>query len=144
MRLLVQAFRLDLLQRRQYPAAETYLRECLTIREKKLPDDWVLFNTKSMLGGALAGQKKFQEAEPLLVEGYSGMKEREAKIPAAGKTRLPEAIRRLVDLYTAWEMPEQAAEWQKKLDELNAAAELKPSASKLRRDAEVAPADSKK
>ena len=48
---------LELLQHRQYPASETYLRECLTIREKKLPDDWVLFNTKSMLGGALAGQK---------------------------------------------------------------------------------------
>jgi hypothetical protein len=78
---LLAAVSLDLLQHRQYSAAETYLRECLTIREKKLPDDWVLFNTKSMLGGALAGQKKFQEAEPLLVEGYSGLKEREAKIP---------------------------------------------------------------
>jgi len=70
----------DLLQHRQYPAAETYLRECLTIREKKLPDDWVLFYTKSLLGGALAGQKKFQEAEPLLVAGHSGMQDREAKI----------------------------------------------------------------
>lgn len=36
----------------------------------KLPGDWVLLNTKSMLGGALAGEK-FQEAGPLLVEGYS-------------------------------------------------------------------------
>ena len=106
---------IHLFQHRQYPAAETYLRECLTIREKKLPDDWVLFNTKSMLGGALAGQKKFQEAEPLLVEGYSGMKDREAKIPPAAKTRLPEAIRRLVDLYTAWDKPDEAAKWRKEL-----------------------------
>jgi len=108
---------LGLLQHRQYPAAETYLRECLTIREKKLPDDWVLFNTKSMLGGALAGQKKFQEAEPLLLEGYSGMKDRPAKIPPAAKTRLGEAIRRLVDLYTAWDRPEEAEKWRKKLEE---------------------------
>jgi hypothetical protein len=86
-------------------------------REKKLPDDWVLFDTKSMLGGALAGQKKFQEAEPLLVEGYSGMKEREAKIPPAAKTRLSEAIRRLIDLYTAWEKPEEVAKWQAKLED---------------------------
>ena len=105
----------NLLQHRQYPAAETYLRECLTIREKKFPDDWRLFNTKSMLGGALAGQKKFQEAEPLLVEGYSGMKQREAKIPPAAKSRLSEALRRLVDLYTAWEKPEEAAKWRAKL-----------------------------
>jgi len=38
--------------------------------------------------GALAGQKKLQEAEPLLVAGNSGMKEREAKIPPAAKTSL--------------------------------------------------------
>jgi len=71
-----------------------------------------LFPTKSLLGGALAWQKKFQEAEPLLVEGCSGMKAREAKIPRAAKTRLPEAIRRLVDLYTAWDKPDEAAKWQ--------------------------------
>ncbi len=44
------------------------------------------------------------------------MKEREAKIPPAAKTRLSQAIRRLVDLYSAWEKPEQAAEWQKRLE----------------------------
>ena len=109
-----------LLQHRQYEAAETYLRECLMIREKHLPDDWRLFNSKSTLGGALAGQKKFQEAEPLLVEGYSGMKEREAQIPPLAQHRLPEAIQRLVDLYAAWEKPERATEWQKQLDQAKA------------------------
>ena len=44
------------------------------------------------------------------------MKAREAKIPPTSKTRLPEAIRRLVDLYTAWDRPEDAAKWQKELD----------------------------
>jgi len=107
----------NLLQQHRPIDAEPLLRECLTIRENRLPDDWVLFNTKSMLGGALAGQKKFQEAEPLLVEGYSGMKEREAKIPPAAQTRLSEAIRRLVDLYTTWEKPEEAAKWQALLPE---------------------------
>ena len=123
---LLAAVSLDLLQHRQFPAAETYLRECLTIREKKLPDDWVLFNTKSMLGGALVGQKKFQEAEPLLVEGYSGMKEREAKIPPAGKLRLIEAIQRLIDFYTAWEKPAEAAAWRKKLEEAKQDAGANP------------------
>jgi tetratricopeptide (TPR) repeat protein len=113
---LLAAVSLDLLQHRQYPAAETYLRECLTIREKTLPDDWMLYDTKSMLGGALAGQKKFQEAEPLLVEGYSGIKERDAKIPPAAKTRLNETIRRLVDLYAAWEKPAEAEKWREQLE----------------------------
>lgn len=110
----------NLLKHHQYQAAETYLRECLMIREKQLPDDWKLFNAKSTLGGALAGQERLQEAEPLLVEGYSGMKDREAKIPPATQQRLPEAIQRLVDLYVAWKNPEQAAEWQKQLDQAKA------------------------
>ena len=76
----------------------------------------MLFNTESLLGGALAGQKKFQEAEPLLVEGYFGMKDREANIPPAAKTRLPEAVQRLIDLYIAWDRPEDAAQWQAILD----------------------------
>ena len=70
-------------------------RECLMIREKTLPDEWMLFNTKSMLGGALAGQKKFPEAGPLLLEGN----DREEKIPPAAKTRLSEAFERLVQIY---------------------------------------------
>jgi serine/threonine protein kinase len=106
----------DLLQHRQYLPAEKYLRECLTIREKKLPDDWILFNTKSMLGGALAGQKKFQEAEPLLIDSYSEMKDREAKIPPAAKLRLNEAVQRVVDFYTSWEKSEEAAKWRSKLE----------------------------
>ena len=95
------------------------------LQQQKLPDSGApgLFNTKSMLGGAMAGQKKFQEAEPLLVEGYSGMKDREAKIPPAAKTRLPEAIRRLVDLYTAWEKPDEAEKWKKILEESTAKPE---------------------
>jgi len=45
------------------------------------------------------------------------MKEREAKFPPAGKTRLTEAIRRLVELYAAWDRPEDAAKWQALLEE---------------------------
>ena len=48
-----------------------------------------------MLGGALLGQKKYAEAEPLLLAGYEGMKQREAKIPPEGKVRLTEALERL-------------------------------------------------
>lgn len=111
-----------LIQHHKSELAETYLRQCLIIREQHLSGDWRLFNAKGTLGAALAGQKKFQEAETLLVEGYSGMKEREAKIPPAAKRlRLLEAIQRLVDLYVAWKKPEQAAEWQKQLDQTKAA-----------------------
>jgi tetratricopeptide (TPR) repeat protein len=104
-----------LLKQEQYVAAEPFLRECLSIREQKIPDDWLRYNALSMLGGALLGQKKYAEAEPLLLQGYQGMKQREAKIPARGKVRLVEAAERLVRLYEATNQSEKARTWREKL-----------------------------
>jgi hypothetical protein len=42
------------------------------------------------------------------------------QIPPLAGTRIPEALDRLVELYTAWDKPEQAAEWRKKRDEATA------------------------
>ena len=36
---------------------EPVLRECLTIHQKQIADSWLTFNTQSLLGGALLGQK---------------------------------------------------------------------------------------
>ena len=49
----------------------------------------------------------------MLVQGYEGMKQREAKIPAQGKNRLTDALERLVQLYDAWGKPDQADVWRK-------------------------------
>lgn len=76
---------------------------------------WTTFHTKSLLGGSLAGQKNYAEAEPLLLSGYEGMREREAKIPPEGKPRLTEALERIVQLYDGWGKPDKAAEWRAKL-----------------------------
>ncbi len=120
---LLAANSFTLLELQAWQAAETYLRECLTIREKSLPERWPTFNTKSLLGGALAGRKKFKEAEPLLIAGYQGIWQREATIPAAVRICLSEALGRLIDLYTAWEKPKEAAKWQAELDKRQAAQE---------------------
>jgi hypothetical protein len=88
------------------------LRDCLKVRQQKQPDVWTTFNTQSMLGGSLLGQKKYAEAEPLLLEGYQGMKQREAQIPKAGQARLGEALDRLVELYEAWDKKAEAAKWR--------------------------------
>ena len=70
-----------------------------------------------MLGEALAGQKQHAAAEPLLVQGYEGMKQRETKIPPQAKElRLREAVARLVQLYDAWGKKDKAAQWRKNLD----------------------------
>jgi hypothetical protein len=79
-----------------------------------MPDDWSRFNAMSQLGGALEGQGKYAEAEPLAVEGYEGLKARASKVPAGAKPRLLAAAERVVRLYEAWGRPDKAAEWKKK------------------------------
>jgi hypothetical protein len=65
-----------------------------------------------MLGDALLGQRRFGEAEPLLLRGYEGMKRRETKIPAGLKNDLVEAADRIARLYEATGRAEQARAWR--------------------------------
>ena len=119
----------SLLQAKTFAEAEPLLRECLAIRAKTQPDDWSTCNTKSMLGGALLGQKKYADAEPLLLAGYEGLKKQEAKIPPQGLVRLTEAIERLVQLYEVTGKKDDAAKWRK---ELAGASPLLRSSSAVR------------
>jgi hypothetical protein len=113
---------LNLLRQGRYTDAEGVLRQCLAIRTKQIPDTWLTFNTRAQLGGALLGQKKYAEAGPLLLEGYQGMKKREATIPAAAKVRLIEALERLVQLDEATNNPARAAQWRKALEQAQTTA----------------------
>jgi tetratricopeptide (TPR) repeat protein len=106
---------LNQLKQHKYAGAEPLLRECLSIREEIQRESWETFNAKSMLGGSLLGQNRHDEAEPLLLAGYEGMKQREREIPPIRKSRLTEAIERLVRLYEATGRKEKADEWRRKL-----------------------------
>ena len=81
--------------------AESLVREALAVREKKLPDDWRTFEARSLLGGSLLGQRKYADAETFLLQGYEGMKAREARIPAPSRKYLSEAAKRVSQLYDA-------------------------------------------
>jgi len=101
-----------LLAQSKFGEAEPFLRECLELRQNAAPDDWRVFNARSLLGGALLGQMRFEAAEPLLLEGYEGLKQREQRIPVGNRVFIREARERLVQLYEAWGKPAQAAEWK--------------------------------
>lgn len=101
-----------LLKCQQFASAEEMLRESLSIRKDKEPEKWTTFNTMSMLGGALLGQKKYGDAEPFLLQGYEGMKAREKTIPPQASTRIPEALDRLIELYTATNKPDEVKKYQ--------------------------------
>ncbi|HLN27317.1 MAG TPA: tetratricopeptide repeat protein [Gemmataceae bacterium] len=105
---------LNLLQQKNWTDAEAMLRICLAIREKKEADAWTTFHTKSVLGSALVGQKKYADAESLLLAGYEGMKQREARIPSSNKLHLAEVMERLVQLYDTWGKKDKASEWREK------------------------------
>jgi tetratricopeptide (TPR) repeat protein len=94
--------------------AEKHFREALQIRTATTPEKWTVSGDKSRLGMALTRQKKFSEAEPLLLAGYEGLIQRKAKIPYTDYDEIPAAIDRLVEFYTASGKPEKADEWRKK------------------------------
>ncbi len=125
----------------KHTEAEPVLQECLAIRERALPPDspdyWLVANTRSMLGGAIAGQStallasdasapiaKLAEAEPLLLGSGRWLIENAERIPEHVRAdRLREAMERIVETYETWDSiapgsgkAEQAAAWRAELE----------------------------
>jgi serine/threonine-protein kinase len=88
---------------------EVILREAVKLRTDSLPKEhfWVGV-ANSALGECLTTQKRFAEAEPLLVESYTALKSRLGQ----RDPRTQEALQRLVKLYDAWDKPAQAAQYR--------------------------------
>jgi tetratricopeptide (TPR) repeat protein len=99
----------------QFAQAERRLREALNSYDKIMIQSWDHFNCQGLLGASLAGQKKYAEAEPLLIAGYGGMRQKVNTVPAYRRVQLKQAGERIVQLYQAWGKPEKAAEWRAKL-----------------------------
>ena len=99
----------------RYAEPEPLLREALNTLQHTSPDSWKRYYLESLLGAALAGQKRYAEAEPLLLSGYAGLIQRKATIPAASKSNLADAADWIVQLYRDWGQPDKTTEWQSKL-----------------------------
>jgi serine/threonine protein kinase/tetratricopeptide (TPR) repeat protein len=96
--------------------AESFAREAVARYEKDLPDDFRHSYWVSLLGAIYMGQKEFIKAEPLLLEGYKGMKRGDDLIVAETAIRMAEVGERLVRFYELTQQPEKAREWREKLD----------------------------
>ena len=108
----------------KFAESEALAHEALEFDRKKQPDDWQRFRTESLLGASLAGQKKYAEAEPLLLEGYQGMMARKDRIAVPDWYHMDRAREWIVQLYQAWGKPAQAAEWREKSRATNGSASL--------------------
>jgi hypothetical protein len=93
-------------------AAEATLREALAIREAEMSQHWRTAEARSLLGGALLGQKRTAEAAPLLRSGYEGMAGAAAAIPRVDRPRLAEALDRLIAAGEAAGTQAELAAWK--------------------------------
>jgi len=84
---------------------------------RKTPTDqwWGRFRAPGLLGASLAGQKKYAEAEPLLLEAYRGLAEWKDRTPVPDQGEIGRVVEWIVQLYRDWGKPEKAAEWRQKL-----------------------------
>jgi tetratricopeptide (TPR) repeat protein/predicted Ser/Thr protein kinase len=102
---------LALVSQGRFAAAEPRARDAVEINRKMWPDSWQRFRAESLLGASLAGQKKYAEAEPLLLEGYQGMVAQKDRIAIPDRYHLERSREWIVQLYEAWGKAQKAAEW---------------------------------
>jgi tetratricopeptide (TPR) repeat protein len=110
----IRALGWNLLRQERWSDAEPIFRESLAIATKTEPDSWYTFNNQWLLGGALVRQGKYAEAEPLLVQGYEGMRAREATVPS-GRANLTAGVKRLISIYEQRQRWHDAASWRARL-----------------------------
>jgi tetratricopeptide (TPR) repeat protein len=103
---------LNLLLQQRYDEAERVAREAVAVHQNE--EDrryfWV-----SVLGAVLLGRQKYAEAEPLLLEGYEHLKQREVVLRAGDRRLLTEAGEWIVRFYEATGQPDKARAWRDKV-----------------------------
>lgn len=86
--------------------AEALLRRALEIHQRNLPaEHWRVAQSQAMLGSCLGEQRRFEEAEPLLLAAYRGLARHADTRPREAQTALEEVLQ----LYLSWRRPKLAA-----------------------------------
>jgi tetratricopeptide (TPR) repeat protein len=92
--------------------AESKLRRSIEILAMHFPDDrWQTAAPSSILALCLVSQRRFAEAETLLLGAYESLLPRFER----AHPRVQRVIERAVALYEAWQRPADAAEWRTRL-----------------------------
>ena len=89
--------------------AEEQLRQALDIQRKSFPEDhWEVANTKSLMGVCRVEERRYAEAESLLLSAHDVIESR-----LGGAHPLTRAsLERIVLLYESWNKPEEAAKYR--------------------------------
>ncbi len=114
-------------QEAKFKEAEAAAREAIQQREKFYPvGSWQIASSRSQLGVSLFGQKKYTEAEPILLSAFSDLKKSESAIPDKFKVRIRETATSLVQLYEATDRAKKAGEWQQEISGLGKEKTIHP------------------
>ena len=92
-------------------------RETLEVQTAMLgPQHAETVATTVGLGTSLLRQEKYAEAESHLTGAREALQARQQKNLPNFSLRPSEVLERLVELYTAWDRPDEAAKWRKELE----------------------------
>lgn len=105
----------------RYTEAETMLRGCLDIQKQTMPSDYRRYWTEVLLGASMAGEHKYEQAEPLLIGGYNGMKQNAASVSELNRQKLQKVGELMVKFYGMWNKPDKVGEWRQILAKQEAA-----------------------
>ena len=101
-------------QEGQFETAEAIARRCFEIRNELLPNHWLPFHTRSLIGRALAGQGRYDEAERYLLEGFEGVFRYREQLGSEHGARIVECLYYLALLYRDWGKPNELQLWVEK------------------------------
>ena len=104
---------------KKFEDAEASFRESAEVFTKYIPEAWPSFVQKANIGAALLGQKKYAEAEPILVEGIEALKARRQSVPTSLYIQLLETI---IELYEATDRTDEARRYRQELEAASGSA----------------------
>jgi len=105
--------------------AEPVLRETIALGQKVNPDLWINFQARSILGEVLLKKGNLTEAELHLVAGHEGLQARSNSLNSRNQQIIPEAIDRLLNLYSQQGECEALAKYQDLKDKAFATSQKK-------------------
>ncbi len=107
-----------LLTPRDPARARVLVTEALEVFNRVRPDGWDAAEAESVLGMILTASGGYQEAEPYLTEGYRRM----AGLRSSRTYRSRLALERILDLYQAWNKPEEFEQYRMMAEAASAAS----------------------
>jgi tetratricopeptide (TPR) repeat protein/predicted Ser/Thr protein kinase len=96
----------------KFAESESLAREAFEFYSKSQPDDWRRFRVQTLVGASLARQKRYKDAEPMLVEGYRGLLTLKDRIAVPEHYHVDLARKWIFEACQGWGRQDKLAEYR--------------------------------